>query len=403
MVRYFVQYLKGQQIDRYIIILLLIGGFYSIGLFLSNTFVNIYLWRQTNDYMTIALYNLSIFIFQPITFLLAGSIAKKYSRVTVLRLGVIFLALFFIAVLLLKEQAATYNVLLGGLLGIGYGFYWLAFNVLTFEITEPDTRDFFNSFLGSLESLAGMIGPVLAGAIIVRLQVDKGYMTIFSISLTLFVLAVICSFFLTNRSTEGKYDLLVVFKQIRINKRWKYTLLANMFQGVREGVFSFVIAIWIFVTTNSEFALGMFHLLLNSGSFLFSLIVLKIVKQQNRLKAILLGGIILSFAVWLILFNLTYERLLIYALIIGIAYPIIHVPFQSMSYDVIGKGFDAKNLRIEYIVLLEIFVHIGKVAAVLFFIVLYKLITFSDPIPFILAICSVAYLNIYFFMRKIHL
>lgn len=47
---------------------------------------------------------------------------------------------------------------LGGLLGVGYGFYWLAFNVLTFEITEPNTRDLFNGLLGAMTSVAGMIG-----------------------------------------------------------------------------------------------------------------------------------------------------------------------------------------------------------------------------------------------------
>ena len=149
--------LTQTNINRDLILLLTIGGLYSLGIFLSNTFVNIYLWKQAGDYTTIAVYNLAIFIFQPLAFIMAGKIAKKVDRIIVLRLGVIFLSLFFLSVLLIGEKASTYNFVLGSVLGIGYGFYWLAFNVLTFEITEPDTRDFLMGFSVSYSLSAGWL------------------------------------------------------------------------------------------------------------------------------------------------------------------------------------------------------------------------------------------------------
>src|SRR5690625_2655849 len=147
-------------------------------------------------------------------------------------------------------------MLLGCLLGIGYGFYWLAFNVLTFEITEPDTRDFFNGFMGGLESLGGMIGPLLAGIIISQMPINVGYMTVFSISLGLFVLAVVASLFLRRREASGKYELKKVIQKFLPDSNWRNILLAYMCQGVREGIFVFIISIWVFIITNSEFAVG---------------------------------------------------------------------------------------------------------------------------------------------------
>src|SRR5690606_33271179 len=141
----------------------------------------------SGDYVTIAMYNLAIYIFQPITFIFAGRIAKKIDRVIVLRLGVIFLSIFFLSVLLIGEKAATYNFIIGSLLGVGYGFYWLAYNVLTFEITEPETRDFFNGVLGVLQSFGGMLGPLLAGIIISKMNANIGYSVIFTISFILFI------------------------------------------------------------------------------------------------------------------------------------------------------------------------------------------------------------------------
>ncbi|MFP3339270.1 hypothetical protein R0J91_14935, partial [Micrococcus sp. SIMBA_131] len=94
---------------------------------LSNTFVNVYLWKQSGEFADIGIYNLSAVISQPLTFILAGRWAKKMDRVIVLRIGVIFLALFYITVLSLGQNASHLLVLLGSLLGIGFGFYWLAF------------------------------------------------------------------------------------------------------------------------------------------------------------------------------------------------------------------------------------------------------------------------------------
>src|SRR5690606_3557042 len=133
---------KDIDVTRDLLPLLLIGGLYSLSISLSNTSVTVYLWKQSKGVIRLAIYNLTIVVIQPIFFIIAGRWAKKVDRVIVLRLGVIFLALFFIVVLLFGEKSSQHLVLLGALLGVGYGFYWLAFNVLTFEITEPDTRDF---------------------------------------------------------------------------------------------------------------------------------------------------------------------------------------------------------------------------------------------------------------------
>src|SRR5690606_6947721 len=108
------------ELNRDLVLLLTIGGLYSISIFLSNTFVNIFLWKQAEgNYTTIALYHLAVYILQPLTFIIAGKWAKKVDRVIVLRLGVTFLSLFFMTVLLVGDNAAKFNIMLGSILGIG--------------------------------------------------------------------------------------------------------------------------------------------------------------------------------------------------------------------------------------------------------------------------------------------
>ncbi|MFD2630840.1 MFS transporter [Oceanobacillus kapialis] len=398
------QFYQGKiDINKDLLFLLVIGGLYSLGIFLSNTFVNIYLWKQSGDYVTIAIYNLAIYLFQPAAFILAGKLAKKVDRVIVLRFGVIFLSIFFLCVLLIGEKASTYNFLLGSLLGIGYGFYWLAFNVLTFEITEPETRDFFNGFLGVLQSFGGMIGPLLAGIIIARMEANIGYTAIFSISFILFILAVACSFFLNRRRAEGSFYFKRILQERNHNKNWRRILHAHIFQGLREGIFAFVISIWVFLITQSEFSLGMFNLVLSGLSFLFYFIATKFIKRELRKKAILLGGLILYFSTFIILFNISYVLLIVYAVFIGIAYPIINVPYVSMTYDVIGKAWKAKEMRVEYIVVRELFVNLGRVGAIVLFLAAVFLFPAKQVIPILLIVLGSGHLFIYLFIKNIYL
>ncbi len=68
------------EINKGLLLLLTIGGLYSLGIALSNTFVNVYLWKQSGKFIDLAIYNLSVVTMQPVTFLLAGGWLKKLTE-----------------------------------------------------------------------------------------------------------------------------------------------------------------------------------------------------------------------------------------------------------------------------------------------------------------------------------
>jgi MFS transporter, YQGE family, putative transporter len=389
------------ELTKDLMLLLLIGGLYSLSVALSNTFVNIFLWKQSGEFMDLGLYNLAIVIMQLLTFILAGRWAKKVDRVIVLRIGVIFLAFFYLAVLFAGARASEFLLGLGGLLGIGYGFYWLAFNVLTFEITEPETRDFFNGFLGILSSAGGMIGPFAAGFIISRLEKFTGYTIIFGISLVLFSIAVFLSFFLKRRPAEGKYWFARIWQERKNSLNWRMVTNAHIFQGLREGTFAFIVSVFVFISTGSEMALGTFGLINSGISFLTYFVVSRMLKKDFRKKAILIGGIILYSVIFLLVFELTYMKLLIYAAIIAVAYPLLLVPYASLTYDVIGRGWKAAEMRIEYIVVKEVFLNIGRIISIALFLLAIKFFNQEKSIPILLLIIGSGHTLIYLFIRKV--
>lgn len=389
------------EVNRDFLLLLAIGGLYTLAIALSNTFVNIYLWKQTKNFLNLGMYNLAIVVLQPIAFVFAGRLAKVMDRVILLRCGVSVLALFFITVLLVGIHASHYILLIGALLGVGYGFYWLAFHLLTFEITEPETRDFFNGFLGLLVSFAGMVGPIVAGFIISRMEQWNGYTCIFILSLLLFAVAILLSFFLSHRECEGKYELKEVVKERGRNYNWRSVTRAHYFQGIREGTFIFAISVILYITTGSEMAIGQYGLISSAVSFFVYFIVTRFVKKTHRKKAILLGGILLYLSVFLIVFDVTYERLLFYAVCISIAYPILLVPLGSISFDVIGRAWRAKDLRIEYMVIRECYLNLGRICSILLFLAAVMFFPAEKSIPILLSVVGSGHFLIYFVIRNV--
>lgn len=359
-------------------LLLIIGGLYTLGIYLSNVFVNIYLWKQSGEISVLAVYNLFIYVTQTLIFILIGRFVKRIDRVIILRLGILIISIFFITVFLLSTNAAKYHYFLGIIIGTGYGLFWLAYNILVFEITEPPTRDYFNSKFGALQSLSGMIGPMSAGAIISALEGQIGYLIIFFTSFLLFIFAIIMSSFLDRRTAEGAYFIREVINERKNNKRWFYLLNAHFFQGIREGVFLFLVGIWVFMMTNSEWVIGVYNLIYALSSFIGYQICAKFVTPINRRVFILTGTIFLYVSVfWLLIADKALD-FYIYSAAIGLFLPLFFSPYTSVSYDVIGQAYNARDYRIEYIILRDITLNLGRIVSLLTF--LLGLFIFNEPL-----------------------
>ncbi|MGP4072489.1 MFS transporter [Piscibacillus sp. B03] len=350
-------------------LLLVIGLLYTLGIYLSNIFVNIFLWKQTEDLLILALYNLCIYVAQTLIFVLLGKWVKRIDRVIILRTGIFVISVFFISVLLLSTKASDLFYVLGILIGTGYGLFWLAYNILIFEVTEPYTRDFFNGMFGALQSLSGIVGPVSAGWIITALTGYKGYLTIFFISFVLFIMAIIFSIFLERRKTDGEYNIREVIKESKENRQWFWMLTAHLFQGMREGIFLFLIGLWVYLGTQSELIVGIYNMIYAIASFVMYQIVARIVKPDNRKILIFIGSIFLFISVFWLLISDEPVDFYIYAGILGVFLPLFFAPYTSVSYDIIGQAKNAKDNRVEYIIFRDIILNSGRTISLILFVI----------------------------------
>src|SRR5205814_735485 len=154
----------------------------------------------------------------------------------------------------------------------------------------PQTRDKFNGLAGLLGSGAGMAAPWLSGYLITHMKDTSGYRLIFTISLIVFVIGVVVSFFLKKRKVQEQFHWLYGFQcLLKPAHPWRKITVGLVAQGVREGVFGFLIILLVYIYTKNEMKLGNFSLISSAVAFVSFMIVGKWLKPRWRKITMLIG------------------------------------------------------------------------------------------------------------------
>ncbi|MGL4820966.1 MAG: MFS transporter [Bacilli bacterium] len=356
--------------NRSLYFLLFIAVCYGLAIGLSNTFVNVYIWRQTETMSVLVYYNLVLNACATIAFIFGGYATKRWTTGLVLRIGIALYIVFYLLVWLYAKPVPTFYYLIGALFGVATACYWLAFNVLTFEITEPDTRDWFNSIQGLGSSITGIIAPLVSGLIISSFPGVGGYSLVFMIAFGLFIIAIVLSFFLPIRPSENKpYRLRSVISALLKNENVKRVGFAHLSQGLREGSFFFLVTLMLYIVTKNEFKVGMFSFLSSIVSLFVYWRVRKHAEHETRRLRMLIGGGMLYASIALLYVG-EYWSLLCYAVAIAVSYPLFLVAFHSMTYDVIGNLPNIRETRVEVFVFRELFLNSGRTISIVIFVFL---------------------------------
>jgi MFS transporter, YQGE family, putative transporter len=346
-----------------------ISGLFAASTSLSNTFVNVYLWRINSQFALIGWFNLVSYVAMAVAFVVAGRLAKRVDRVVIVRLGVALQALFYLSVLILGRKAVTYVTLLGCFMGIGAGFFWLAYNLLYFEITERDNRDLYNGVNGLLVSAAGIVAPMLSGWIIKQVDQFTGYRIIFSISLGIFLLAVIVSFLLKRRRAPGQFRLTDILRLgIRRENHWYWVNLALIAQGAREGIFVFLIGLLVYIAAKDEWVLGNFLAISSLVSLVTYYVVGRFMRPNWRDECILLGALMMGVACLPIVWDLKTWTLFVLGIGGALFSPLYLIPLTSTVFDVIGESRETARFRVEFVVARELSLNVGRVLSLILFL-----------------------------------
>jgi len=350
--------------------LLLVSILFTFAMGLSNIFVNVFFWKQTNNFKIIVMYNMIHYIVIPMIFILGGIIAKRKNGIWPLRLGLLGHALFFGVILLVGSKGVVYIYILGVIHGIASGFYWLAFNTLCFDFTDINNRDTFNGFNGSCAGVATATAPITSAYIISRFEGMTGYKVVFAITLVIFLVLIFISLTLRCKNYAGKLNYKKAFSGNC--QEWSIVRKSTVFWGFRDVIIVFLVNILIIENTKSVLSLGQLTLigsLLSSASYIF---VQKVIKPPWRRISIVIGITGSFLAVLGLAVEVKYATLLLYVVVDALFIPFYLIQLNSSTYNVINRAHD-EDMRIEYMINRDIMLNSGRIVSAGILLILLKI------------------------------
>ncbi|MBW7457042.1 MFS transporter [Paenibacillus sepulcri] len=379
---------------------LFVHGCFQFGASMSGLFLNLYLWRLTQDLTVNGTYNIVVYLFTPLAFAAGGWIAKRKDRMVTYRLGIATIAVFYLLVVIAQEKVAEYYILFAIFNGIAGGFYWTGYLVLMYDVSNESNRLRFLAINMVVFSTAGLIGPALAGFIIQMNEGLQGYILTFLIASIMFVVAAIVSFRIKASPSHHKaYHLRLMGLLMRKERLWLQGLIAFFVMGLFQGIMLFLPNILLLQTVGREDWVGYLGVFFSSLTVITGYIISKKAKKEQARKYVLMTSTGVLIGASFLLFEVHLWTVMLFMIMFSICNPLVGNSLTSYYYRLIGKLPLKGQLRVESVVMREAFLNAGRVVSITLLIVLSKDLD-SVWLPIVLVSMAVLQYAMYWLIRE---
>ncbi|WP_028611748.1 MFS transporter [Paenibacillus harenae] len=360
-----------QRLGKDAVTALMIHCCFQFGASMSGLFLNLYLWRLTQDLVVNGVYNIVVFLVTPPAFAIGGWIAKKRDRMVTYRLGIVMIAVFYLFVVIAREQVAQYYIWFAIFNGLAAGLYWTGYLVIQYDVSTEANRIRFLAMNMVFFNSAGLAGPALAGFIIQRNEGLQGYIFIFTLAFVMFLIAAIVSLRIPMVPTHHKaYYLKLMGIVMSRNKRWLKALYSFFVLGLFQGIMLFLPNILLFQTVGREDWVGYLGVFFSSLTVATGYVISRKAQKEHVRKYVLLSTTGVAIGSGLLLIQVEFWSVATFMILFSICNPLAINTLTSYYYRLIGSLPLKGQLRVESVVMRELFLNVGRVVSITLLIVL---------------------------------
>ncbi|MHC0039425.1 MFS transporter [Pseudoneobacillus sp. C159] len=351
---------------------LAMNGIFTFAIGLSAIFLNIFLWKLDKSFQLLAIYNLIIAIVIIVSFPICSWIARVKDPIFTIRVGFLFYMMTYGCTLLFRDHLAHYIEIISVLMGLAISLFAVGSHIAILDMTENATRDKFLYLQGFIASIAGMLAPLIGGYCIEQFVGETGYYIVFSISCFLMVIAILLSYKIHTLPIMRKSQFWEVVKTP--TKKWKGMVPVMIADGIFGGAFeTFLIAMMTYYILGSELNLGIFQSLSSIVALMASLLLARYSKPTRRLLIFSTGACLIMLISSLLAFQPVFFALVVFSILYPVGKNMISTTMFSWLYAAIEADPNYKERRLDYIVLREIPLGLGRVVGIGIFLLLREL------------------------------
>lgn len=336
---------------------------------MSGVFLTLYLWRLTESMAINGIYYAVNYASVIFSFILGGWLIKKKDRMVAYRIGIGMHAVFYLAVVFAGENVVSYYLLFAVCNGIASAFYWVGYLTLMYDVSTDTNRIRYLAINTITFTLGGLIGPALAGYIIRVNSGLQGYTLVFGMACLMFLIASVVSLQIRMKASHHKaYYLKYSGILMRKQRRWTKSLLAFFVFGVFQGLMLFLPNILLYRIVGREDLVGYLGVLFAVLSIGAGMFISRYGSDRTYRPFILYTTIGFILGTLFIIMGMSLVTVLAFMVIYSVCAPLQGNTVSSYFYQMIGDLPLKGQLRVESVVLREVFVNSGRVMSIFFFV-----------------------------------
>jgi MFS transporter, YQGE family, putative transporter len=382
---------------------LLMNALFAFGTSLSGVFQSVFLWKLDKTYSLLAYYSMYWSVAIIISFGLCAWLARKTSPMITMRLGFVFYLITYLIMLFFHDTLDEHIMLLGISNGLAMSLYYVGMHMAVLDLTTNDKRDQFLYIQGILFTIGGVIAPLLSGLLISSFAGMIGYYVVFMATCVFLFIAFIVSLRVKGNPVTTKSHFWEVIKNP--SPEWKKMYSIMFADGIVSGAFTtFLITMMTYKVAGGELNLGLY----NTGAQIMSIVAFymlaKFSKAKDRITVFAIGSVTILLSSVLISAYPFFISLVIFGILSPIAMNMIGTSMNAMIYESIERDPDYKEKRLDYIIIREIPLGVGRIIGVVLFLAMRKYFDLEALLPISFSIFPIVYVimipTLYFIWKK---
>ncbi|MEO3943891.1 MFS transporter [Gorillibacterium sp. CAU 1737] len=380
---------------------LIIHFLFQFGASMSGVFLNLYLWRLTESLTINGIYNIINFGISPFAFAVGGWLAKKRDPLFVYRIGIAWIAIFYLVVLLVQERVVELYPWFALLGGIGGGLYWVGYLVLMYDVCTEANRIRYLAFNTIFFTAAGLAGPAIAGFVIARSGQLSGYLIVFASTFVLLLLAAVGSLKIRPILSRRKRYFLHFGPLIMLrNREWLIGLGGYLVLGLFQGSMLFLPNILLYRVLAREDFIGYLGVLFSGVSIVVAYFISRYAREERRTTYLWVAGIGLAGGAAILQIGYGVASILGFLVMNALFSPLQGNTMTSFYFGVTSRLPLKGQLRVEAVVFREAFLNLGRILSISVLIVFAADLA-TDKLTLILLVTACTQLVLPLMVRQV--
>ncbi|MDX9973345.1 MAG: MFS transporter [FCB group bacterium] len=383
--------MRHEKLDRQARIALTLTGFYWAAESLCAIFVAVFLLRTGQDFNVVFKFYTAVYTLTPFVFLLAGWYAQARDRLHMYRLGLLMHGVYYGSLLILRERAPDYVILLGILLGITWGCFHAGANTIAFDVTTKGRREYYFGMVSAVTSSFQLVAPIVGGLIISYSPGDHltGYYHVFAIVLGLYVCSFGMTYLMPKDSERRPYNIRRALFPGKDQRDWRLVMLASASLAGSFSIFQFLLGMLMFLQTGNELSVGGYASFQAVIGILMSYYLGRTIAPRLWKRCLFWGTAILIAGGLVVSWQLSTLTLIVFGITRTVSGTLIGIPHNSLRFEVISKSVLDPAERIEYISAWEVPLAVGRIIMMTILMALYTMGSIAGLQFALLLLCGV--------------